>query len=239
MQSQGQLVYDTADQSTIPVLALDRDGNGNIEQIQPTILSPQASDDIEPPTTQIEINENVVTLSATDNPGGAGVFRTYYTTNGLTRSVYVEPFPLPPDAKIVMAYSEDRAGNMEYPGAVRPILGLSETHVDMRARANTQEPVMHSVDVINRDPLSLTGQLEWWAVTDAPWLSIEPRAGTTPESITLSVNSADLAAEPPKSKVTGFSGVAYEAKVIVRSRTIGTVFAEQMLHVHVEISAAQ
>jgi len=122
-RSHARLVYNTADQSAIPVLVLDREGNGEIEQIQPTILSPQASNDFVPPTTQIDINDNVLTLSATDNPGGAGVWRTYYTTDGTTRAVYTEPFRLPPDAKIVMAYSEDRAGNLEYPGAVWPVLG--------------------------------------------------------------------------------------------------------------------
>ncbi|MDQ3583434.1 MAG: hypothetical protein M3495_18295 [Pseudomonadota bacterium] len=238
-RSQVQLVYDTADRSTMPMLALDRDGNGEIEQIQPTILSPQASNDIAPPTTQIEINDNVVTVSAIDNPGGAGVLRTYYTTDGITRSIYTEPFALPPDAKIVMAYSEDRAGNLEYPGAVRPVLGLSETHVVMKVRAGTQDTVQHTVDVVNLDPISVTGQLQWEALTDVPWLSVEPSAGTTPYPITLSMYSADLGAEPREAGVKGISGIAYEANVIVRSVTPGTVFAERILSVRVEVATAQ
>jgi hypothetical protein len=238
-RGQARLVYDTADQTATPILALDRKGNGEIEHIQPTILSPQASDDVVPPTTQIDINDNVVTLSATDNRGGAGVLRTYYTTDGISRSVYTEPFTLPPDAKIVMAYSEDRAGNLEYPGAVRPILGLSETQVVMKARAETHEAVRYTVDVINLDPISVTGRLEWQASTDVPWLSVEPRAGTTQHPITLSMRSADLGAEPREAWVKGISGIIYEANVIVRSLTPGTVFAERILPVRVEVATAQ
>ncbi len=238
-RGQARLVYDTANQSAMLILALDREGNGEIERIQPVILSPQASDDVVPPTTQIDIKDNVVTLSATDNPGGAGVLRTYYTTDGMSRSIYTEPFTLPPDAKIVMAYSEDRAGNLEYPGAVRPVLGLSKTHLVMEVRAETQEVVRHTVDVINLDPISGTGQLEWEASTDVPWLSVEPSAGTTPYPITLSMHSADLGAELREAELKGISGITYEANVIVRSLTPGTVFTERILPVRVEVATAQ
>jgi hypothetical protein len=232
-RSQARLVYDTVDQSATLVLALDREGDGEIEQIQPTILSPQASDDIVPPTTQINIeDDDVVTASAADNPGGAGILRTYYSTDGTTHAVYTEPFSLPPDARIVMAYSEDRAGNLEYPGAVRPVLGLSETRVVMTAKAGAQEAVRHTVNVMNLnplsgDPLSVTGQLEWEASTEAPWLQVEPSAGTTPYPMTLFMHATDLAVGH------------YEAKVIVRSLTPGTVRAERTLDVHGEIVAVQ
>jgi hypothetical protein len=222
-RSQARLVYTTAEQSAMPLLALDREGSGEIERIQPTILGPQASEDMVPPTTAIDISDNLVTVSAADNHGGAGVWRTYYTTDGIKRAIYTEPFPLPPDAKIVMAYSEDRAGNLEYPGAVQSVLGLSESHIVMKVSGTApQEPVRHTVNVVNLDPISVTSQLEWVAEADVPWLSVEPRAGTTPYSITLSVRSADLT-----------SG-SHEAMVLVRSRTTGTVFAERAIYVRVE-----
>ena len=143
-----RLVYDTTEPSTVPVLTVDREGNGESERIQPTILSPQASDDTVPPTTQIHINDNVVIVSATDNPGGAGVLRTYYTTDGVTRTVYIEPFPVPPDAKILMAYSEDRAGNLEYPGAVWPVFGLSHDNfvLNLADSLNTRSVVGRNQD---------------------------------------------------------------------------------------------
>ncbi len=221
-RGQAQIVYNTADQSAMPVLTLDQEGNGEVVQIQPIILSPQASNDVEPPTTQIDTNDNIATISAMDNPGGAGILRTYYSMDGMTRATYTEPFPLPSDAKIVMAYSEDRAGNLEYPGAVRPVLGLSENHVVMRTRTGSQEIVKHIVDVVNLDPIPITGQLDWEAWTDVPWLSVEPRAGTTPYSITLSVRPVDLTAD------------LHAAKVVIRSLTTGTVFAERTLDVYIE-----
>lgn len=226
-QSQARLVYDTDDQSAPPVLELDREGNGNAERIQPTILSPRASNDYVPPRTHLELDGEVVTASATDNPGGAGVLHTYYTTDGTNRIVYGEPFSVPPDAKIVMAYSEDRAGNLEYPGAVRPVLGLSETHMVLRARVGSRETVRHDVEVVNLDPISVTGPLEWEASADVPWLWVEPSAGRTPYSITVSMRSADL----PVGR--------HEGKVIVRSTTPETVFPERTLHVQGEIVAVR
>jgi hypothetical protein len=225
-RSQARLVYDTADQSAMPVLALDREGNGVIEQISPTLLTPQASDDIVSPTTKIYINDNIVTLSATDNPGGAGVWRTYYTTDGITHSIYTDPFPLPPDSKIVMAYSEDRAGNLEYPGAVYPVLGISETKIVLKAKAGDRKAVQHVIDVVNLDPFPLTGPLQWEVFTEDPFLSIEPAAGLTPYSITIYANSAKLKPAP------------YKATVVIRALTANTVFAERTLQVQLRITAA-
>jgi peptidoglycan/xylan/chitin deacetylase (PgdA/CDA1 family) len=57
-----------------------------------------------------------VALTATDNPGGAGVDKTYYTTDGSTpttsSSVYAGPFPLA-SSSTVKYFSVDEAGNAE------------------------------------------------------------------------------------------------------------------------------
>jgi hypothetical protein len=148
----------------------------------------------------------------------------YISCDGTTRAVYTEPFRLPPDAKIVMAYySEDRAGNLEYPGAVWPVLGLSELQVVITATMGTQEIVWHTVDVVNLDPITVTGQLEWDASTNVPWLSVEPSGGKTPETMTLSVRVADL------------SRGSHETNVSIRSLTPRTFFAERVLPVRIEI----
>lgn len=57
-----------------------------------------------------------VTLTATDNPGGTGVDKTYYTTDGSTpttsSTVYSGPFPLASSAT-VKYFSVDKGGNAE------------------------------------------------------------------------------------------------------------------------------
>ena len=58
----------------------------------------------------------LVTLTASDEAGGAGVRRIYYQVDGSSPQVYGQPFHTPPGTKIVRAWSVDRAGNLESPG---------------------------------------------------------------------------------------------------------------------------
>ena len=79
------------------------------------------------PTTTISCNGSpcsssayssavTVTLTATDNPGGSGVDKTYYTTDGSTpttaSTVYTGPFTVASTATVKF-FSTDRAGNAE------------------------------------------------------------------------------------------------------------------------------
>ncbi|HXJ63296.1 MAG TPA: chitobiase/beta-hexosaminidase C-terminal domain-containing protein, partial [Actinomycetota bacterium] len=61
-----------------------------------------------------------VSLSATDNPGGSGLDKTYYTTDGTTpttsSTVYAGPFPLAGTATVKF-FSKDLAGNAEAVGS--------------------------------------------------------------------------------------------------------------------------
>ncbi len=164
-----------------------------------------------------------VILSAEDNPGGSGVLRTYYTTDGSNFSVYRGPFQLAPEAKLVMAYSIDRNGNREYPGAVLPLLQLSQTHILFTAIANNPKIAPQRVRVMNADPIPLTGPLQWEASTPTPWLAIEPRSGKTPGLITLTVNTGKL--EPGR----------YIGNVVVRSFIPGVEYIERTIDVTLEV----
>jgi len=115
--SQVQFVVNT--QTTeAPPMKLDYDGNGNIQLLLPTAtLDPLASTDTTPPQTAITIDKaGVVTISAQDNPGGAGVLRTVYILDAQQIIVYAGPFQLPLGVQKVTAFSLDRNGNQEYPG---------------------------------------------------------------------------------------------------------------------------
>jgi hypothetical protein len=166
----------------------------------------------------------MVVLSATDDhPGSSGVWRTYYTTDARTFSIYDQPFPLPPEAKFVMAFSVDRNGNREYPGQVVPVLGLSEMQLAFTATAGHHKVTPHVVHVRNLDPLSGTGQLAWEASTNVPWLSLEKTKGQTPDLLKLSVNPGDL--QPGM----------HTGSVVVRSPTPGVGHAERIIPVVLEV----
>jgi len=224
-QSRAQLVYNTHESPPVTVLLLQVDDNSPIQEIPPTaILGPAESQDITPPQTTISLDGDEVSISAVDNPGGSGVLYTYYTTDVQTFTVYQQPFRLPPDARTVMAFSIDRNGNREYPGAVLPVLGVDPTNIVFTAKVEDREVPQQNVQVLNLDPIKVTGQLTWGASTNVPWLLIEPQQGKTPGQITLAVDISNLE--------TG----TYTDNVLVRSLTPSVVFAERLVIVTLNLT---
>ena len=78
------------------------------------------SEDILPPVSTIALGtNNLVTITAEDNPGGAGVYQILFSTEDepTTYQVYGDPFQLPEGSERVTAIALDLAGNAEYPSA--------------------------------------------------------------------------------------------------------------------------
>jgi len=105
------------------------DNAGNAEATHTQSVQVQQGADTTPPTTTISCNGApcsstgytapvTVTLNATDNPGGWGVAKTYYTTDGSTpttaSTVYTGPFTVKQNTT-VQFFSTDLAGNAEQP----------------------------------------------------------------------------------------------------------------------------
>ena len=103
------------------------DNAGNAETAHSQTITLQQAADTTPPTTTIACNGAAcsstgytapvtVTLSATDNPGGWGVAKTYYTTDGSTpttsSTVYTGPFTVKQNTTVKF-FSTDLAGNAE------------------------------------------------------------------------------------------------------------------------------
>jgi len=103
------------------------DYTGNEEAAHSQTITIQEPADTTPPTTTISCNGGscqsqpyfkpvTVALSATDNPGGWGVAKTYYTTDGSTpttsSTVYTGPFTVH-GPTTVNFFSTDLAGNAE------------------------------------------------------------------------------------------------------------------------------
>jgi hypothetical protein len=81
-------------------------------------VSSPASRDLLPPRSSIAIADGIVTITAEDEPGGAGVLRILYSTEATGEfTQYTGPLALPPSAAVIRAVAIDRAGNAEYPGA--------------------------------------------------------------------------------------------------------------------------
>jgi peptidoglycan/xylan/chitin deacetylase (PgdA/CDA1 family) len=121
------------------------DNTGNAEAVNTQVVQVDQSADSTPPTTAITCNgatcaaapyTGVVTvaLAATDNPGGWGVDKTYYTIDGsvptASSTAYSGPFTLNTSAT-VMFFSTDLAGNGEQPQAQQLQVSPYKTVVSM------------------------------------------------------------------------------------------------------------
>lgn len=189
----------------------DSPAGGEAVVTRPTVLTRDARQTTQPPATSLEINDGMVTVSAVPSSMDNPVARSRVTTDGLTHRIYERPFPVPDDAKVVMAYSEDIAGNLEYPGPARPVLGVSASEVTLA----DERDVAH-VDVLNLDPLRVTGELDCVAEADADWVMLEGGRGATPYTVTVR-----LADTRPDGAAT----------ITVRTGAEGALFAERKVSV--------
>lgn len=121
---------DTASSAAVPVVHLDEDGNGTIDQdVEPTsnLTGDAIFDKTVPQTTAVldgvkGINDWYrsdvkVTLQAKDETGGSGILRTEYSLdNGATVNIYTEPLVFSSEKISKIKFrSIDRAGNEESP----------------------------------------------------------------------------------------------------------------------------
>ncbi|MGW4873761.1 outer membrane protein assembly factor BamB family protein [Streptomyces chartreusis] len=160
------------------------------DRVAADVLSAVDAADTAPPRTTVTLAGGTVEAMADDGPQGSGVYRTWLTLDGAHHEPYGGgPVPVPDDAVVVMAYSEDGAGNLEYPGWALGALGLGERA--LRFRLEKQE-LTAAVEVRNLDPLGVTAPIAWQAGTDARWLRLSPTSGTTPGSLRVEVLPDEL-----------------------------------------------
>jgi outer membrane protein assembly factor BamB len=203
------------------VLGVRPEDGAGAREVGADILRPAQAMDIAPPTTTATIRDGLVRLAADDGDTGSGVYQTRYTTDGSTFEVYEGPFRLPGDARLLMAHSEDWAGNLEYPGAVLPALGLSETEVTLRPDASGH--ALAEVRVENLDPIGISPSLDWEAEAGCDWLRLRPASGGTPETLTILADA------------TGLAPGQHACDIVVRTTAPGALFSERVLPVVVVV----
>jgi peptidoglycan/xylan/chitin deacetylase (PgdA/CDA1 family) len=118
--------FQLASTATVKYASWDNAGHAETARSQ-TITVQQQSADTTPPTTTISCNGAscsstgytapvTVTLAAADNPGGYGIDKTYYTTDGSTpttsSTVYTGSFTVKQNTTVKF-FSTDLAGNAE------------------------------------------------------------------------------------------------------------------------------
>ncbi len=123
-----------------------------------------------------------------------------------------------------MAFSIDRNGNREYPGAVKSVLGLSQTRFVFNTTEGDQRTMSQQLKIVNRDPVPLTGPIDWVVSGNAvPWLCVEPGEGKTPGVVTLSANSS------------GLKPGIYTTTHVISSPSQDVVFAQQTVQVELHV----
>jgi len=216
-----RFAFQTDQPPSQPSMEVSEPGGGTTA-VSGAVLDAITASDRVAPTTTASVDNGTVFVAAIDE-GGSGLARTWVST-GAGFSDYTDPFPLPKDAKFLMAFSIDRNGNTESPGTVIPALGLGKSSI--RFTVTTGQTVgPKSVKVLNLDPMGITGSIGWTASEDVPWLTVSPAAGETPGSIALTVNAAGLAAG------------TYTGTVVVKATTSGVLFPVRRLKVRVDVTA--
>jgi hypothetical protein len=202
-----------------PVFVTEQSGSAAPVRTTATRLTGVACAVTQPPTTRLDIADGRVRVTSHPAVDECPVARTYVTTDGVTHKPYEGPFSVPPDAKVVMAYSEDIAGNLEYPGATRPVLGLSAAQVRIAPDGTA------TIAVTNLDPLGVSGELDWRGQCDADWLVLEPSSGTTPATLLL--------------RTTDEHARRGTARVVIRTSRADAAVSERTLTVLVDKNGPQ
>jgi hypothetical protein len=146
------------------VMQIDQDGDGifEAEHAPDAILDEEESQDLEKPTTNInlvgEIGDNGwyksdvgVTLHSEDNEGGAGVLKTEYSLdNGQTWLTYQQPFSISQEGTTTIFYqATDKASNIEKTkenivkiDRVKPTIDIAIPYDDQEfSQVGTLEPI--------------------------------------------------------------------------------------------------
>ena len=84
------------------------------------------------------------------------------------------------------------------PPPATPALAVTPASLSFSAAAGGADPAAKTLSVTNTG----TGSLSFTASDDAPWMSVAPTSGTAPEDVTVSVDTAGLAAGTYTGKVT-------------------------------------
>jgi hypothetical protein len=208
-----RLRFDPADHRPGEFVSDSPDG-GDVITTDAITLTRQARQVTKPPTTRLDIVDGTVTVFAEPSSTDCPILEVRVSTDGVTHRVYEGAFPVPEDAKVVMAYSEDVAGNLEYPGVARPVLGVSPSEIRFDNRRDVAR-----VEVLNLDPLHVSGELDCSAMPDQEWVVVEGGRGKTPYTFTVRVADGE-----PHGRAT----------ILVRTATEGAVFAERTVSVVAE-----
>jgi hypothetical protein len=217
-----ELVFDTGDEAARPLLTVRGGPAGPSAEYVPLTLSAAESTDEALPRTVLYVEQGRARAVAADE--GSGVLKTYYTTNAERFDEYREPFEVPADAKIVMAFSMDRNGNLEYPGAAFPVLGVNTSQLTFETSRQRPGTGAQPIDVVNRDPIRVTGPLEWEARGHQEWITLDKPSGQTPDQLQVSVVPLD-SMRPGE----------YRGEITIRSTTPNTVFPERTVIVELVV----
>ena len=180
-------------------------------------LSPTQAADTAPPTTRVRIIDGVLVADADDT--GSGVARTLVSFDGVQHTRYDGPAPLPGHATVVMVHSEDVAGNVEFPGFVRGVLGVGTEEL----KFGRHEHESQRLPVLNLDRTRLSKPIRWRATTSAPWVRLTPETGETAEPSAELEISIDLTQVPAGDDVSAeitVQDVDPSAAVPARSVTV-------------------
>jgi hypothetical protein len=201
-----------------------------VRAVRPSsVLPPSQAADRTPPVTRARVDKNKIQIEASDEDGGSGVLKTLYSTDGVHIGDYTgDAIVLPRDARVLIARSVDRAGNIEYPGLALPVLGVDGGPVQLTVQAARRGQGSASLAVVNRDPTGLSGPLSWQATTDATWLTLihnDQRgrmvAGEVPGKLGLLAEVEATQTDPLRTTVR------------VRANRDDALFSEQMIDVEV------
>ncbi|MBF8249579.1 MAG: Esterase [Candidatus Levybacteria bacterium] len=225
--------FDTTS-NTSPIVHLDENGNGIIQDVSPTSnLTGDAVLDQTPPQTSIQLSgvlgnngwyksDVVVTLNPLDEASGSGILKTEYSLgNGAIVNIYTEPFIISAEKINKLKFrSIDNAGNEENPQEAEIKIDKTAPEAKIFVDPDKQDLVVTGIDTNHATVIKSDNKLTkkrddaFYTITDEAGniLKLDVRERDKEKQDRFRIYSTQYNNDPIKTLASNYFNITYNGK---------------------------